>query len=298
MDKNKPKINWIVAAILFSGFLLSFWLDLTGVGLHQWLGAFLAALTAYHLIAHLDWIEAVTRRFFGRTSNQARLYYLLDFSLLISFALIIESGLIISTWLDLPLGSYPLWLDLHVAISLISLALLVMKIGLHARWIVKTARKYFTRPARIRLPIPANQAPAAAPRLAPVPVRSDRREFLKLMGLVGAASLVSAAGVLDVFAGDSAESEVAIHGTANGGTISSTPTSSPVETQPVFEPEPAAATVEPTALPAVNEPAAASNNNASGSCSAVCDRGCAYPGQCRRYRDANGNGLCDLGECA
>jgi len=255
-------------------------------------------LTAYHLLAHLDWIEAVTRRFFGRTSNQARLYYLLDFFLLISFALIIETGLIISTWLALPLDSYPLWVDAHVVVSLISLALLVLKIGLHARWIIKTARKYFSKPALLRLPIPANQPSAAAPRLAPVPVRSDRREFLKLMGLVGAASLVSAAGVLDVFAGDSAESEVAIHGTANGGTISATPASSSVETQPVSEPEPAVATAEPTAAPVVNEPAAVSNNNASGGCSAACDRGCSYPGQCRRYRDANGNGLCDLGECA
>ena len=298
MDKNKQKINWIIAAILFIGFLLSFWLDLTGVGIHQWLGVFLAALVGYHLITHLDWIEAVTRRFFGRTSNQARLYYLLDWALLISFALIVETGLIISTWFDLPLDTYQLWVDVHVAISLISLALLVLKIGLHARWIVKTARKYFGKPASLRLPIPVDRSSSAALPLATVPVRSDRREFLKLMGLVGVASLASAAGVLDVFAGDSAETEVAIHGRVNGGLNPAAPTTSSVETQPVSEPAAAVATAEPTAAPIGKEPAAASNNNPTSNCSPVCDRGCAYPGQCRRYRDANGNGLCDLGECA
>lgn len=29
-----------------------------------------------------------------------------------------------------------------------------------------------------------------------------------------------------------------------------------------------------------------------------CYRRCSYPGHCRRYRDSNGNGRCDLGECA
>jgi hypothetical protein len=35
----------------------------------------------------------------------------------------------------------------------------------------------------------------------------------------------------------------------------------------------------------------------SGECSVICDKGCSYPGQCRRYVDTNGNGICDLTEC-
>ena len=37
---------------------------------------------------------------------------------------------------------------------------------------------------------------------------------------------------------------------------------------------------------------------ASPSCTVVCDKGCVYPGQCRRYIDENGNGFCDLTECS
>ncbi len=298
MQKNKPKFNWIIAAILFIAFLLSFWLDLTGVELHQWLGVTLSALAAYHLVTHLDWVEAVTRRFFRRTSNQARLFYLLDWVLLISFALIVETGLIISTWLNLSLDSYPLWVDVHVAISLISLALLVLKIGLHARWIIKTARKYFARPTWLHFPTRTSQPHAAGPSLAAVPLRSDRREFLKLMGLVGAGALVSAVSVLDVFSGNAAETAVTVQGRAAGGHIPAGQATPTVENQTVSDPETAVATVEPTAAPIWQEPAVVSQNNPSGGCSAVCDRGCSYPGQCRRYRDNNGNGLCDLGECA
>lgn len=32
-------------------------------------------------------------------------------------------------------------------------------------------------------------------------------------------------------------------------------------------------------------------------CTVRCGRRCFYPGHCRRYRDTNGNGRCDLGEC-
>jgi hypothetical protein len=34
-----------------------------------------------------------------------------------------------------------------------------------------------------------------------------------------------------------------------------------------------------------------------GECTVLCPKGCSYPGQCQDYRDENGNGLCDLGEC-
>jgi hypothetical protein len=38
-------------------------------------------------------------------------------------------------------------------------------------------------------------------------------------------------------------------------------------------------------------------SSASTSCRVRCDRRCSYPGHCHRYRDTNGNNLCDEGEC-
>jgi hypothetical protein len=39
-------------------------------------------------------------------------------------------------------------------------------------------------------------------------------------------------------------------------------------------------------------------NSSETNCQVICDQGCTYPGQCRRYTDQNGNGICDLTECA
>ena len=66
MKQDKQKRNWIIDAVLFGGFLVALWLDLTGVAVHQWLGIAVGALAGYHLVAHWSWVEAVTSRLFGR----------------------------------------------------------------------------------------------------------------------------------------------------------------------------------------------------------------------------------------
>ncbi|MBN2258171.1 MAG: hypothetical protein JW704_10155 [Anaerolineaceae bacterium] len=53
MSKNN-QVKWWVGAILFIGFLLTFFMDLTGLELHQWLGISVGILLIYHLLAHLD----------------------------------------------------------------------------------------------------------------------------------------------------------------------------------------------------------------------------------------------------
>src|SRR5512136_2030970 len=73
--KTKQKTRWRVDAVLFTGFIATFFLDLTGVELHQWIGVFGGALAVYHLLSHWDWASAVTQRFFGGTSGKARQYY-------------------------------------------------------------------------------------------------------------------------------------------------------------------------------------------------------------------------------
>ena len=61
MKTNKQKHNWLIDAALFTGFLLSFWLELTGVAVHQWLGIAIGAVAGYHLLKHWAWVKSVTR---------------------------------------------------------------------------------------------------------------------------------------------------------------------------------------------------------------------------------------------
>jgi hypothetical protein len=131
MKTNKQKHNWLIDAALFGGLLLAFWLELTGVEVHQWLGVAIAAGAGYHLFTHWAWIKSVTARFFAQTSEQARQFYLVDAAVLIGLAAITVTGVVISTWVNLTLSNFAAWKTLHVIASISTLAAVVVKISLH-----------------------------------------------------------------------------------------------------------------------------------------------------------------------
>lgn len=251
----KQKRNWIVDVVLFTGFLLAFFLDWTGLLWHEWLGVAVGLIAIYHLLVHWKWVNTITKRFFSRTSKQSRLYYLLDWSLLLSFLVIGITGLMISTWFNLELAEYIFWKDIHVYSSIASLVIVLLKIASHWRWIVNTATRYI---GLWRKP---------APSLAVFPIQSgpnpgslDRREFLQLMGVASLASLISASNLIEF--GEKTSREIVSAQTSIG-----------------------------------EVPESGSISSINQVCTAVCDQGCTYPGQCRRYVDQNRNGICDLTEC-
>ncbi len=259
MKQDKQRHNWLIDAALFGGFLGSLWLDLTGVAVHQWLGLAVGGLVVYHLVKHWTWVKAVTGRFFGRTSAQSRTCYVVDAGLAIGFAAITITGLVISTWLDLALASYAAWRLAHVVASVGTLALVVVKIGLHWRWIVNVARRnVFRSPA----PAPTGQAGTRQP--APVANPVGRRDFVRLMAGVSAVALLAGTNALAGSLG--AQAEDIDQTTAPAATVASSQSSGTT-----------AATFT--------------------TCRVRCNRRCSYPGHCRKYVDSNRNGRCDLGEC-
>ena len=184
MKQNKPRTNWLIDVALFGGFLLALWLDLTGLPVHQWLGLAVGTLAAYHLAAHWRWVVAVTDRFLGRTSRQARTFYVVDAGLAVGFAAIVVTGLVISTWLDLTLTGYAAWRAAHLAASVLTLALVVAKIGLHWRWISGVARRSI---------LPAT---TSAGQVVTAPASVSRRDFVRLMAGVGAVALLAGTNAL------------------------------------------------------------------------------------------------------
>jgi hypothetical protein len=198
MKQDKQKRSWIIDAVLFGGFLVALWLDLTGLAVHQWLGIAVGALAGYHLVAHWSWVKAVTVRFSNRTSKQSRRFYAVDAGLAVGFLTIAATGLVISTWLDLGLATYAIWRSIHVLVSVVTLALVVTKVGLHWRWIVSTARR-----RNFPAPTPVRQAGPGQP--APVAVQMGRRDFVRLMAGVGAVALLAGVNALSGTAGEQAE---------------------------------------------------------------------------------------------
>jgi hypothetical protein len=257
------KSRWLLDAALFAGFLSCFFLDLTGLSLHQLIGGAIATVTAYHLLSHWNWVSAVTQRFFGKTSDQARLFYVLDTFLLVGFFTIIATGLVISTWFNPSLTNFAAWHAVHIVASISTLLVIVLKISLHSRWIMSVGRKYFNAPtSNTRKVLPVVEA-AGLPR----------RDFLKVMGTVGIASLFAIISPVQTLQASLSAQENPASTTSTTNDVSTNLSSSGSSSY------------------------STSSENDSNSCSVRCGRGCSYPGNCRRYTDNNSNGRCDLGEC-
>lgn len=295
--KNQ-KSNWLLDIVILLGFLVSFFLNLTGLAFHQWLGVAVFLAIMFHLVNHWDWVKSVISRFFGKTSGRARIFALIDGLLLYGFIMIIETGLVISTWFNLNITNYEVWLDIHIYSSITTLLLAVLKVGLHWRWIVKTATKFFK--------------PSPAPRLTPQGLINatqssvvNRRDFLVTMGLVGLGSVLAISNVLPSLKKVDASSTV----TQNTDLLTTNvaaqaqPIAAATQTQAATPGETestnavSTATAQATASPTATSAPVTQNSLV---CYATCPKRkhCSYPGDCGRYSDTDGNGLCDLGECS
>ena len=313
MAKNKQKANWILDIILLLLFFILFFMDLTGVAIHQWLGVGLGILIVIHLVNHMEWVECILSKFFGKTSNRARVYAVVDLLLLLGLVLIIESGLVISTWLNWSWINYEAWWEIHIYSAVITLALTVLKIGIHRSWIICATKKIFAK--RQVKPLPVMVAK-----------NSDlvsRRQFLAGMGVISIGSALAISRVLprNLDAQVSAASGSGTDETQVDQAIETAQPEAavaqvePTQTAPVstqadptqsaqVNTEVAVQEVQPTATAIPTEQATAASDPVASASTLVCTRSCrkgkhcAYPGSCHDYTDQNGNGLCDLGECA
>lgn len=265
---TKQKAYWLVEAILFTGFLAAFFLSFTGVELHQWIGIFGGLLTLYHLISHWDWVNAVNQRFFGRATWTVGFKFTLDSGLLVGFVLVVATGLVISTWLDLMLNNYANLLHIHIMVSIFTLLALLVKLGLHWRWIAKTTRETLSK---------AITPSCRSVILQPVRVRTqgmERRDFLRVMAVVGGGSLLALLRAIRSLAYlQSVESTYTTQIGTNNTASSFYSTSSLPES-------------------------ALNYSSGSGSCNFQYGRRCSYPGNCRRYTDSDNDKYCDFGECS
>lgn len=290
MTKINSTHNWWVDVLVFSGFILTFFMDFTGVSLHQWLGVAVCALAVYHLLVHWPWVKAVARRFTVKKQSQTREFFFIDLILAVGFLTMLVTGLVISTWFNLTLNNFSTWKNIHVYASIGSLSILLIKIGLHWRWIVSTTRKVFARPVNGRSFSNAQTTLMANKMM-------DRRDFIRLMGPVTLITAVAVTGAVKAIR-ESAENALsnqyvqaaaATQSPTQGATTQvATTQSNVIDWQATGTSTPGQLALQPTSTP-----------QAVVACSYRCPRGnhCSYPGRCHNYRDSNGNGLCDLGEC-
>lgn len=285
---------------MFAGYLFCFYLEFTGVIGHQWLGVGIGVLAVLHTWLHWDWVAVVTKRFFKCTGVRNRWYYGVDLLILLGFVIILETGLVISTWLNLDLLNYVVWLDIHTYASYATLALLVIKVGVHWRWVVNTTGRIF---GTLNKPILNGGLKPVLLSIKTNKSAMDRRRFLGLMGVVGAGSLLAVINVVceNSFFNSTGNDNVSAMGF---GDAMSTETATAESATPIATMETPALTAESNAASTPDiistmtaEPTATSTQVVVVACQVRCPKGCSFPGRCRRYTDQNGNRLCDLGEC-
>ena len=282
MKSNKQKTNLILDIFLFTGFILCFFLDLTGLSLHQWMGVVLCGVAVIHLVLHDSWVKNVLHRF-GDLRTRPQILFLLDAAIAFGFVGILATGLIISTWFDLPLTSISGWINIHTAFSIETLFFLLVKVGFHWRWISCAIRTLFhKKPAALPVPQTAVLNPSLTPALQPAGKQISRRDFLAVMGVAGVASYLAVHRLLkeDQLVA-SAQSVI------EAATATATPTTA-ATAAPTLSAEVPTATTAPTVVP---------TQQTAYTCTVLCGDGCSFPGRCRRYVDNNGNNLCDNGEC-
>jgi hypothetical protein len=245
--------NWWLDLVLLLIFWAGFFPEFTGLELHQWLGIGAVLLATWHLIVHWPWVKNVTLRFFSLPSRQAHVFYAVDLGVMFGFFMILITGLLISTWLDLPWNDFASWMHIHLMVSIFTLGMIVLKLVLHWRWIAASARRNFFDRWSGRI---GGGAPRTASPL-------DRRDFLKLSGVLGAATVFTIHNLFD--------------GSGDGQASSAQSESQEIKAESADIVD----AVKPT----------------STACIVRCPNGCSYPGRCQRYVDSNKNNLCDNGEC-
>jgi len=283
--KTKIIIKNLVTMLLFVSFLLTYFLNLTGLKMHQWLGIAAAAVAVLHLFMHWNWVKTVTSRFFNHCTVQARINYLLDALLFTGLTVITLTGLTISSWINLAVSSYDSWRFIHVTASLAAMVALVLKVALHWKYIAaafKLSRSL--QPSRINSTV--NSEKGMVPKLV------SRREALRVIGsvsVIGVVSILKATSALRTAEAASLPQpalNTQAYQSANFA-VSSQPTAT---STPTYQP---ATSAQIAQAPAASQP----SNTVSENCVVRCDKGCLFPGRCRRYTDANNNQRCDLGEC-
>ncbi|MCW1970710.1 MAG: DUF4405 domain-containing protein [Anaerolineae bacterium] len=143
---DRTKINWILDIVIFLAFLVAGEPQFTGLAIHEWLGLAFGAGILTHIILHVDWVIAITKRIFSALPNATRINYVLNLALFIDIVAIIVSGIAISR-VALPVVGIsafggPSMSGLHHISADLFTPLVGLHIAMHISWIVATFKRY------------------------------------------------------------------------------------------------------------------------------------------------------------
>ena len=130
------------------------------IEIHNWVAVILLGLIILHIIMHYTWIVEIfkrTKSYFNGPVRKAGEQYISSIVLFILFAVDCFSGFVL--WLILPRGTLDyyhmlsgygrtfwglqrnVWLDIHVWVATLIVAIVIIHIVLNWRWVVRVSKK-------------------------------------------------------------------------------------------------------------------------------------------------------------
>lgn len=117
----------------------------TGVGLHEWVGLGAFALLFVHCVQHFDWIAETIAGMVRRPVPTRVGNFVLDALILVALVVVMLSGLLVSGAVLPSLGlfanGYYFWDPLHAISAKVLLALLLVHVAVHGKWLLNFFRR-------------------------------------------------------------------------------------------------------------------------------------------------------------
>lgn len=152
------KNNFLVDIIIFGGFMIASNPAVTGIAIHEWFSLALAAALLTHLLLHWNWVKTVGLNFFRNLFHVSRFNFVLNILLYLAFIVLILSGILISRSVLPTFGLQavrsPIWSGLHKLSANLALGLVAVHFAIHWKWVLHTVKSVFSRPARVKDPLP------------------------------------------------------------------------------------------------------------------------------------------------
>lgn len=142
MDRKKL---FAVDAVALAAYLVVATPALTGVAVHEWLGIGVFVVFFVHAVQHAGWVADTVRTALGSPAPARVANLVLDALILAAFMVVTVSGVLISGAVlpafGLYAGGYYFWDPLHAIAAKALLALLLVHVVVHWRWVASFSGK-------------------------------------------------------------------------------------------------------------------------------------------------------------
>lgn len=150
--KNLQKTKLFLDVAMAAVFLLLLNLEITDVLIHEILGILVFVMFIAHVILNRKWIVGIYKNFSTGAKTKAKIAWILDMLIAIFSLLAIVSGVLISIELFpfLALADPSFMISVHIVVSYIAFALLVIHTLMHFGWIKNTIKRLRPRVAVVK----------------------------------------------------------------------------------------------------------------------------------------------------